>query len=79
MGWVSKYYRKASVEIDTLPGRAAAGQLADLTRELDRLDGGHYPNRDLDQEAENALAGAQSHVEAALGARRCDRSLRHLG
>jgi hypothetical protein len=37
-------------------------QLADLARELDLLDGGHYQNRDLDREAQNALAWAQSHA-----------------
>jgi hypothetical protein len=35
------------------------GQLGELARELDRLDGGHYPDRDLDREAENALAWAR--------------------
>ena len=39
------------------------GQLADLARELDLLDGGHYQNRDLDREAQNALAWAQSHAK----------------
>jgi hypothetical protein len=37
-----------------------AAQLADLARELDCLDGRHYPDRDLDREAENALAWARS-------------------
>jgi len=40
-----------------------ARQLADLARELDLHDGGHYQNRDLDREAQNALAWAQSHAK----------------
>jgi hypothetical protein len=39
-----------------------ASQLGELARELDRLDGGHYQDRNLDREAENALAWARSHA-----------------
>ena len=39
-----------------------AGQLADLARKLDHLDGNHYLDRDLDREAENALAWAETHA-----------------
>jgi hypothetical protein len=39
-----------------------AGRLGELARELDRLDGGHYQDRDLDPEAENALAWSRSHA-----------------
>jgi len=45
----------------------APGQVADLARELDRLDGGWYPDRDLEGEAENALAFARTHGTATTG------------
>jgi hypothetical protein len=40
-----------------------ANQLGELAQELDRLDGGHYQDRDLDREAENALAFARTRTK----------------
>ena len=68
-GWYAGLYKfmvRVAMSARAQRWALTARQIADLARQLDNLDGGWYRDRDLEREAQNALAWATASAVARL-------------